>query len=90
MPSTLPAAPNGDNPFKTLWDLGYQRLVPIIPPGAEVNGDTKLAEIFRDMLVGNARGAYPYTPPWPLFSGLRASVTMLLDEGLEAVFARLA
>jgi alanine-glyoxylate transaminase / serine-glyoxylate transaminase / serine-pyruvate transaminase len=43
---------------------------------------------FRDMLVGNARGAYPYTPPWPLFSGLRASVTMLLDEGMEDVFAR--
>ncbi|MGL5008372.1 MAG: L-aspartate--glyoxylate aminotransferase BhcA [Paracoccaceae bacterium] len=43
---------------------------------------------FRDMLTGNARGAYPYTPPWPLFAGLRASVTMLLDEGLEAVFAR--
>jgi alanine-glyoxylate transaminase/serine-glyoxylate transaminase/serine-pyruvate transaminase len=42
----------------------------------------------RDMLAANARGAYPYTPPWPLFAGLRASVTMLLDEGLEAVFAR--
>jgi alanine-glyoxylate transaminase/serine-glyoxylate transaminase/serine-pyruvate transaminase len=43
---------------------------------------------FRDMLTGNARGAYPYTPPWPLFAGLRASVTMLLDEGLDNVFAR--
>jgi alanine-glyoxylate transaminase / serine-glyoxylate transaminase / serine-pyruvate transaminase len=43
---------------------------------------------FRDMLVGNPKGAYPYTPPWPLFAGLRASVTMLLDEGLDNVFAR--
>jgi alanine-glyoxylate transaminase/serine-glyoxylate transaminase/serine-pyruvate transaminase len=43
---------------------------------------------FRDMLTGSARGAYPYTPPWPIFAGLRASVTMLLDEGMEAVFAR--
>ncbi len=41
-----------------------------------------------EMIAANARGGYPYTPPWQLFAGLRASVTMLLDEGMEAVFAR--
>jgi len=43
---------------------------------------------FRDMTKANAGGGYPYTPPIQLISGLRASVDMLLEEGLENVFAR--
>lgn len=26
-----------DNPFRRFWDLGYQRLVPIIPPAAQIS-----------------------------------------------------
>ena len=26
-----------DNPFRRLWSIGYQRLVPIIPPGAPIS-----------------------------------------------------
>jgi len=43
---------------------------------------------FRDMMNANAGGGYPYTPPTQLMHGLRASLDMLFDEGLEAVFAR--
>ncbi len=43
---------------------------------------------FRDMGNANAKGGFPYTPPLQLLHGLRASLDMLLDEGLDAVFAR--
>ena len=43
---------------------------------------------FKDMLGANATGGFPYTPPMSLISGLRESVDMLLEEGLENVFAR--
>ncbi len=43
---------------------------------------------FRDMLAANAKGSYPYTPPVQLLSGLRQSLDMLFEEGLEQVFAR--
>ena len=43
---------------------------------------------FADMIRTNADGYFPYTPPTQLFRGLRVSVDMLLDEGLDNVFAR--
>lgn len=43
---------------------------------------------FRDMLGATAKGGYPYTPPLQIMQGLRASLDMLLDEGLDNVFAR--
>ena len=43
---------------------------------------------FRDMVNANASGGFPYTPPVQLINGLRESVAMLLDEGLDNVFAR--
>lgn len=43
---------------------------------------------FRDMMAANAKGGYPYTPPLQLIHGLRESLDMLLEEGLEKVFAR--
>jgi alanine-glyoxylate transaminase/serine-glyoxylate transaminase/serine-pyruvate transaminase len=43
---------------------------------------------FNDMANANAIGSYPYTPPVQLFNGLRASVSMLLSEGMENVHAR--
>ena len=42
----------------------------------------------RDMAAGYAAGGYPYTPPVGLLNGLRESTRMLLDEGLDNVFAR--
>jgi len=43
---------------------------------------------WEDMLATNASGYFPYTPPTPMLRGLRVSIDMLLDEGLENVFAR--
>ena len=42
----------------------------------------------RDMAKGYAANAYPYTPAVGLLNGLKLSTEKLLDEGLEAVFAR--
>ncbi len=43
---------------------------------------------YRDMLKSNAQGYFPYTPAATLLRPLRASVDMLLEEGLDNVFAR--
>ncbi len=42
----------------------------------------------RDMEKSYATSAFPYTPPVGLMNGLNEACRMLLDEGLEAVFAR--
>ncbi|MCP4181700.1 MAG: aminotransferase class V-fold PLP-dependent enzyme, partial [Hyphomicrobiales bacterium] len=43
---------------------------------------------FRDMKNANSNGGFPYTPPFQLLMGLRTSLDMLFEEGLENVFAR--
>ncbi|GAB5470675.1 MAG: aminotransferase class V-fold PLP-dependent enzyme [Rhodospirillales bacterium] len=43
---------------------------------------------FADMARTNKEGYFPYTPPLSLIRGLRASVDLLLEEGLEEVFQR--
>lgn len=43
---------------------------------------------FRDMIATNATGYFPYTPPMSLLRGLRVSLDMILDEGLDNIFAR--
>lgn len=40
------------------------------------------------MIASNATGYFPYTPATNLLYGLHEAITMLLDEGLETVFAR--
>ncbi|MBB6468569.1 alanine-glyoxylate transaminase/serine-glyoxylate transaminase/serine-pyruvate transaminase [Aminobacter lissarensis] len=42
----------------------------------------------RDMAKGYANSGYPYTPPVGLLNGLKVSTEMLLEEGLDNVFAR--
>ncbi|HKH83624.1 MAG TPA: aminotransferase class V-fold PLP-dependent enzyme [Gemmatimonadales bacterium] len=43
---------------------------------------------FSDMRKANATGYFPYTPSLPLLYGLRESLALLMEEGLENVFAR--
>jgi alanine-glyoxylate transaminase/serine-glyoxylate transaminase/serine-pyruvate transaminase len=43
---------------------------------------------FGDMRKANATGYFPYTPSLPLLYGLRESLDMLFEEGLENVFDR--
>jgi alanine-glyoxylate transaminase/serine-glyoxylate transaminase/serine-pyruvate transaminase len=43
---------------------------------------------YRDMIKANAQGYFPYTPATTLLRGLRASLDLLFEEGLENVFSR--
>ncbi|GAB5470841.1 MAG: aminotransferase class V-fold PLP-dependent enzyme [Rhodospirillales bacterium] len=42
----------------------------------------------REMAAANDKGGFPYTPPLPLIYGLRESLALLFEEGLDRVFAR--
>jgi alanine-glyoxylate transaminase / serine-glyoxylate transaminase / serine-pyruvate transaminase len=43
---------------------------------------------YGDMVGANASGYFPYTPSIPMLYGLRESLAMLAEEGLENVFHR--
>jgi alanine-glyoxylate transaminase / serine-glyoxylate transaminase / serine-pyruvate transaminase len=43
---------------------------------------------FGDMIRANATGYFPYTPSLPLLYGLRESMKMIEEEGLECIFHR--
>ena len=43
---------------------------------------------FDDMMKANETGHFPYTPATQLFHGMRASLDMLLEEGIDNVVAR--
>jgi len=43
---------------------------------------------FDDMIRLNDTGYFPYTPPTPLLRGLRVSLDMLLEAGMETVWER--
>ena len=73
----------------------------MLPPGISFNAisdkalaaykNSKLPKSYFDwgqMLENNKNGFYPYTPAVNLFYGLNESINMLLEEGLENVFAR--
>ena len=73
----------------------------MLPPGLSFNAisdkaleaskSSKLTKSFwswDEMLATNATGYFPYTPATNLLYGLREAVDMLLEEGLENVFAR--
>ncbi|MEM6896381.1 MAG: L-aspartate--glyoxylate aminotransferase BhcA [Pseudomonadota bacterium] len=42
----------------------------------------------QDMATATAAGGYPYTPSYGMLNGLNEACGMLLEEGLENVFAR--
>ena len=73
----------------------------MLPPGLSFNAVSEKAVTvsetaglprsywsWQEMIAANAGGFFPYTPATNLLFGLRAAVDMLLEEGLEAVFAR--
>jgi len=73
----------------------------MLPPGLSFNAisdkalaATKTANLpasywnWADMLQPNREGFFPYTPATNLLFGLRESISMLLEEGLEQVFTR--
>jgi alanine-glyoxylate transaminase / serine-glyoxylate transaminase / serine-pyruvate transaminase len=73
----------------------------MLPPGAGIvcvsqkalaaGERAKLGRVFfdfRDQMGQNASGYFPHTPALPMLHGLREAVAMLLEEGLDNVFAR--
>ena len=73
----------------------------MLPPGLSFNAisekalkTSKKAKICRsywdwqDMLNSNDDGLFPFTPSTNMLFGLKESIQMLLDEGLENVFLR--
>jgi alanine-glyoxylate transaminase / serine-glyoxylate transaminase / serine-pyruvate transaminase len=73
----------------------------MLPPGLAIVGFSpsaiaatqaaKLPRTFfdvRDMAKGYAVNGFPYTPPVGLLNGLKLATEMLLEEGLDNVFAR--
>jgi len=43
---------------------------------------------YADMVNANAQGYFPYTPSVPMMYGLRESLAVIAEEGLENIFAR--
>jgi alanine-glyoxylate transaminase/serine-glyoxylate transaminase/serine-pyruvate transaminase len=43
---------------------------------------------YADMVASNATGYFPYTPSLPMLYGLRESLAIIAEEGLENVFQR--
>ena len=43
---------------------------------------------FGEMIKANGTGYFPYTPPLPLLCGLRESLSIILEEGLDQIFHR--
>jgi alanine-glyoxylate transaminase/serine-glyoxylate transaminase/serine-pyruvate transaminase len=43
---------------------------------------------YADMVNANASGYFPYTPSLPMLYGLKESLAMIAEEGLENIFAR--
>ena len=73
----------------------------MLPPGLGFNAISEKARAaartnkmrrsywdWEEMLKPNADGFFPYTPATNLLYGLREAIAMMLEEGLENVFAR--
>ena len=61
------------------------------PKELEARKNSKLPKTFfdwEDQIRANDLGYFPYTPPMNLLRGLRESINMLLEEGLDNVFKR--
>jgi alanine-glyoxylate transaminase/serine-glyoxylate transaminase/serine-pyruvate transaminase len=66
-------------------------IVAVSQKALEAHKSAKLTRCFfdfADMMRTNKDGFFPYTPATTLMRGLRASLDMLFDEGLENVFER--
>ncbi|MGE0060891.1 MAG: aminotransferase class V-fold PLP-dependent enzyme [Xanthobacteraceae bacterium] len=66
-------------------------IVAVSPKALEAHKTAKCPRCFydfADMIRTNKDGYFPYTPATTLMRGLRASLDMLLAEGLDNVFAR--
>ncbi len=68
--------------------LGFNAISEKARAAAKTNKMPRSYWDWEEMLKPNANGFFPYTPATNLLYGLREAITMLLEEGLENVFAR--
>jgi alanine-glyoxylate transaminase/serine-glyoxylate transaminase/serine-pyruvate transaminase len=68
--------------------LSFNAISPKALQAAEASKMPRSYWDWRPMLAANAQGFFPSTPATNLLYGLDAAVDMLLEEGLENVFAR--
>src|SRR3954469_22575609 len=68
--------------------LGFNAISEKAREAAKTNKMPRSYWDWEEMLKPNANGFFPYTPATNLLYGLREAIAMLLEEGLDAVFAR--
>jgi alanine-glyoxylate transaminase/serine-glyoxylate transaminase/serine-pyruvate transaminase len=68
--------------------LGFNAISEKARAAAKTNKMPRSYWDWEEMLKPNANGFFPYTPATNLLYGLREAIAMLLEEGLENVFAR--
>jgi alanine-glyoxylate transaminase / serine-glyoxylate transaminase / serine-pyruvate transaminase len=68
--------------------LGFNAISAKARAAAKTNKMPRSYWDWEEMLKPNAGGFFPYTPATNLLYGLREAIAMLLEEGLENVFAR--
>jgi alanine-glyoxylate transaminase/serine-glyoxylate transaminase/serine-pyruvate transaminase len=68
--------------------LGFTAISQKARAAARTNTTPRSYWDWEEMLKANASGTFPYTPATNLLWGLREAIAMLMEEGLDAVFAR--
>ena len=68
--------------------LGFTAISDKARAAAKTNKMPRSYWDWEEMLKPNANGFFPYTPATNLLYGLREAIAMLLEEGLDNVFAR--
>lgn len=68
--------------------LGFNAISDKARAAAKTNKMPRSYWDWEEMLKPNVNGFFPYTPATNLLYGLREAIAMLLEEGLEEVFAR--
>jgi alanine-glyoxylate transaminase / serine-glyoxylate transaminase / serine-pyruvate transaminase len=68
--------------------LGFNAISEKARAAAKTNRMPRSYFDWEEMLKPNAKGFFPYTPATNLLYGLREAIAMLLEEGLDKVFAR--
>ncbi len=68
--------------------LGFNAVSDKALAAAKKNTSLRSYWDWTDIIKANERGYWPYTPATNLLYGLKEAVSMLLEEGLDQVFAR--
>ena len=68
--------------------LGFNAISQKARAAAKANPTARCYWDWEDHLAANAKGFFPTTPETNLLWGLREAIAMLLEEGLDNVFAR--